>query len=204
MFEAQSLIDYGGLFLIFLAIYSQTGLFFCFFIPSGAFMFTSGAMIASGDLHYNLITVSCLLVFAAITGNITGYFFGRKAGALLQNRKDSWFFKKTHIARAEHFYNKYGGRALSVGLFLPIVRTFAPIVAGMVRLKIQYFILYITVGSVFWVLSFLLSGYLVGSRPYLKPYLNYIIAGVVLLISTPVILKIIRAANKKEPDVKAP
>ncbi len=198
MFEAQSLIDYGGLFLIFLAIYSQTGLFFCFFIPSGAFMFTSGAMIASGDLHYNLITVSCLLVFAAITGNITGYLFGRKAGALLKNRKDSWFFKQKHIATAERFYDKYGGRALSVGLFVPIVRTFAPIVAGMVRLKIPHFILYITLGSVCWVLSFLLTGYLVGSRPFLKPYLNYIIVGVILLISAPFIVKIIRRATSKK------
>lgn len=198
MFDAKAWIEYGGLLLVFLAIYGQTGLFFCFFIPSGALMFATGAMIASHDLEYNITIASCLLVAAAVLGNMTGYLFGRKAGALLYNKPDSRFFKKEHITKAERFYEKYGGRALSFGLFLPIVRTFAPIAAGIVRLKVSRFLCYVILGSLSWVLSFLLTGYWVGSRPVLKPYLKYIIVGIVVLVSTPVVFKIVKEFNKKE------
>jgi len=197
MFDAQALIEYGGLFVVFLAIYGQTGLFFCFFIPSGAFMFAAGAMIAAGHLDYGLMTAGCWLVTAAILGNLTGYYFGRKAGPLLYNRPDSRFFKKEHIAAAERFYDRYGRRALTFGLFLPIVRTFAPIVAGMIRLNISRFLLSVTLGSVLWVFSFLAAGYVIGSRPMLKPYLNYIVLGIVVVVSIPVVLKIFKALKKE-------
>lgn len=197
MFDAQGLIAYGGLLLVFFAIFSQTGLFFCFFIPSGALMFATGVMIASGGLAYDLSTACCILVVAAILGNVTGYLFGRKAGPLLHNRPDTRFFKQKHIAAAERFYDKYGGRALSIGLFFPIVRTFAPIVAGMVHLKIQRFVLYIAIGSVCWVLSFLLAGYFIGSQPLFKPYLEYIVTGIVILVSVPITIKIIKELKSK-------
>lgn len=197
MFDAQALIEYGGLLVVFLAIYGQTGLFFCFFIPSGAFMFAAGAMIASGHFDYGLITAGCWLVVAAMLGNLTGYYFGRKAGPLLYNRPDSRFFKKEHIAAAERFFDRYGRRALSLGLFLPVVRTFAPIVAGMVRLNIVRFLLSVTIGSVLWIFSFLTAGFVIGSRPMLKPYLNYIVAGIVVIVSIPVVLKIFKALRKE-------
>jgi len=197
MFDAQALIEYGGLFVVFLAIYGQTGLFFCFFIPSGAFLFAAGAMIAAGHLDYGLMTTGCWLVAAAILGNLTGYYFGRKAGPLLYNRPDSRFFKKEHIAAAERFYDRYGRRALTFGLFLPIVRTFAPIVAGMIRLNVSRFLLSVTLGSVLWIFSFLTAGYAIGSRPMLKPYLNYIVLGIVVVVSIPVVLKIFKALKKE-------
>lgn len=198
MFDAQALIDYGGLLIVFLAIYAQTGLFFCFFIPSGAFMFAAGAMIAAGHLDYGLVTAGCWLVLAAILGNLTGYYFGRKAGPLLYNRPDSRFFKKEYITAAERFYEKYGRRALSLGLFLPIVRTFSPIAAGIIRLNISRFLLSVTFGSVLWIFSFLSAGYAIGSRPMLKPYVNYIVAAIVVVVSIPVVLKIFRALRKEK------
>lgn len=201
MFDTKMLIDYGGLLLIFLVVYGQTGLFFCFFIPSGAFMFAAGAMLASGMLDCNLITASSLLVVAAILGNMTGYFFGKKAGPLFYNRPDSRFFKKEHLATAENFYDKYGGRALSIGLFLPIIRTFSPIVAGMVRLNFRRFVWYVTLGSVSWVLSFLLAGYLIGSRPFFKPYIKYIVTGIVCVVTIPVVIRIIKEFKKKKEAV---
>lgn len=197
MFDAQALIEYGGLLIVFLAIYGQTGLFFCFFIPSGAFMFAAGAMIAAGHLDYELMTAGFWLVMAAVLGNLTGYYFGRKAGLLLYKRPDSRFFKKEHIIAAERFYAKYGRRALTFGLFLPIVRTFAPIVAGMVRLNISRFLLSVTLGSVLWIFSFLMAGYAIGSRPMLKPYLNYIVAGIVIVVSIPVVLKIFKTLRRE-------
>ncbi len=190
--DTKELIEYGGLLLVFLVVYSQTGFFFCFFMPSGAFMFATGAMVASGSLDYNLTTVCILLIMAAITGNITGYFFGKKAGLLLYQRPDSRFFKQKHLAAAAQFYDKHGGRALAIGLFLPIVRTFAPLVAGMIRMKLKRFILYIAIGSICWVSSFLLTGFLVGSRPFFRPYLKYMVTGIVVLVSIPVIVKILR------------
>src|SRR5699024_10831467 len=186
MLDTQSLIDYGGLIIVFLVIYGQTGLFFCFFIPSGAFMFTAGVMIASGGLSYSFLPACGILAAAAILGNITGYLFGQKAGPLLYERPDSKFFKKEHIATAESFYEKWGGPALAVGLFLPIIRTFAPIVSGMIELNFRRFMLYISIGSIAWVSSFLLAGYLLGSRPEFKPYLEYIVIGIIVVVTIPV------------------
>ena len=141
IFDPESLVSGGGLLIVFLLIYGSTGLFFCFFIPSGALLFTTGIYTATGGLQNDLFTVCCLLILASILGNLTGYWFGWKTGPLLYKRKDSRFFKKQHLKTAETFYNKYGWLALTVGLYLPIIRTFASIVAGMVKLNFRRFIL---------------------------------------------------------------
>lgn len=197
MFDVKSLIDYGGMLLVFLAVYAQTGLFFCFFLPSGGFIFTAGVLIAAGNFNYSFLTVSILLIAAAILGNITGYLLGRKAGPLLHKRKDSGFFRQKHLQIAENFYHKHGGPALTIGLFLPIIRTFAPVVAGMIKLRFRKFLLYITLGSIGWILSFLLAGYAIGALPLLKPYLNYIVLAIIILVTVPVIIKIVREVKKK-------
>src|SRR6185436_1263964 len=158
VFDIESMIKYGGLLLVFLLIYGSTGLFFCFFIPSGAILFTTGLFTASGELHYDIFTICILLIIASIAGNFTGYWFGWKTGPMLYKRKDSRFFKKRHLATAESFYKKYGWLALTVGLYLPIIRTFASIVAGMVGLNFRRFILLTTAGSTVWILSFVLTG----------------------------------------------
>jgi len=158
IFDPESLINYGGLLIVFLLVYASTGLFFCFFIPSGAILFTSGIYTATGGLQYDIFTVCSLLILASILGNLTGYWFGWKTGPLLYSRKDSRFFKKQHLKTAETFYIKYGWMALTVGLYLPIIRTFASIVAGMVRLSFQRFMLLTITGSVVWILSFVLAG----------------------------------------------
>lgn len=203
-FNTHELIVYGGLLIVFLAIYGQIGLFFCFFIPSGAFLFALGAMIATGDLNYELWTAGGILSFAAILGNITGYLLGMKMGVLLYKRPNSRFFKQEHLNAARHFYDKHGGQALAFGLFLPIVRTFAPIVAGIVRLKIRQFLFFITIGSVAWIFSFLLAGYLIGSRPGFKPYLNYIVTGIVIVVSIPVVIRIYKEIRKEMQRKRLP
>lgn len=192
MFDTGALIDYGGLLIIFLAVYGQTGLFFCFFIPSGGLMFAAGALIASGSFDHSLLTVLILLTVAAVLGNTTGYFFGRKAGPFLYSRKDSKFFRQQYLRKAEGFYRKYGGPALSVGLFFPLIRTFAPIVSGIIRLKFSRFLLFTTIGSVGWIASFLLLGYLIGTMPFLRPYLKYIVLVIIVGVSVPVVIKILR------------
>jgi membrane-associated protein len=196
MFNAESLIRYGGLLVVFLAVYGQTGLFFCFFLPSGGLMFTAGVFAASGALDYNIVTINSLLIIAAMLGNITCYWFGRKTGPLLYQREDSKFFKKKHLQTAESFYKKYGAVALAAGLFFPIVRTFSPIVAGMINVRFPRFLLFVFIGSVAWVLSFVLTGYLIGSMPFIKPYLKYIIIAIIILVTIPIIIRIIKEFKK--------
>jgi len=196
MFDSESLIRNGGLLLLFIAVFCQTGLFFCFFIPSGGLLFTAGVFIATGDLSANIFIVCGLLIIASFLGNITGYWFGKKTGAVLYKRKESGFFKKKHLVAAETFYKKYGNIALAAGLFFPIIRTFAPVVAGMIQLNFRRFMFFTFAGSVFWIASFVTAGYLVGIMPFLKPYLKYIIAGIIIMVTIPVIIGIIKNLNK--------
>ena len=202
IFDPESLVSQGGLLIVFLLVYGSTGIFFCFFIPTGAVLFTVGIFIASGGLQYDLFTVCSLLILASVFGNLTGYWFGWKAGPLLYSRKDSRFFKKQHLTTAETFYNKYGWLALTVGLYLPIIRTFASIVAGMVSLNFRRFILLTITGSVVWILSFVLAGYFIGSRPILKPWLNYIVTGFILVVTIPLIIWIINELRKMRKENK--
>jgi len=202
IFAPESLIREGGLLIVFLLVYASTGLFFCFFIPTGAILFTAGIYTATGGLQYDIFTVCSLLILASILGNLTGYWFGWKTGPLLYSRKDSRFFKKQHLKTAETFYNKYGWMALTVGLYLPIIRTFASIVAGIVRLNFRRFILLTVTGSVVWILSFVLTGYFIGSRPFLKPLLNYIVIGFILVVSIPLITWMIKELRKMRKENK--
>ena len=206
IFDIESLIKYGGLFIIFLLVFGSTGLFFCFFIPTGAILFTAGIFTATGALKYNLFTICAVLILASLAGNFTGYWFGWKTGPLLYKRRDSRFFKKQHLTTAESFYKKYGWLALTLGLYLPIIRTFASIVAGMVGLNFRKFALLTITGSTVWILSFVLVGYFIGSRPLLKPWLNYIVIGFILAVTIPIViwlireLKRMRKANKLEEE----
>ena len=202
IFDPESLIGHGGLLIVFLLVYASTGLFFCFFIPTGAILFTAGIYTATGELQYDIFTVCSLLILAPIFGNLTGYWFGWKTGPLLYSRKDSRFFKKQHLKTAETFYNKYGWLALTVSLYLPIIRSFVPIVAGIVRLNFRHFILLTVTGSVAWILSFVLAGYFIGSRPFLKPWLNYIVIGFILVVTIPVIIWMIKELRKMRKENK--
>lgn len=181
---------------MFLMVFGQTGIFFCFFLPSGALLFTAGVWAATGNLHHSVLTVCSLLILASFSGNITGYWFGRKAGVLLYSRKDSAFFKQEHLRVASSFYEKYGGVALAAGLFFPIIRTFAPIVSGMIKLDLQRFLLFTFIGSVLWILSFVLAGYLIGKIPFLKSYLPYVIVTIIILVTIPIVIRIMKQFKK--------
>ena len=200
--DTESLIRFGGLLLIFFVVYGTTGLFFCFFIPTGAFLFAAGIFVATGGLNYNIITVCSLLLIASILGNLTGYWFGWKAGPLLYKRKDTRFYKKKHLTTAASFYEKYGWMALTLGLYLPIIRTFAPIVAGIVRLNFRQFILLTVIGSIVWILSFVLTGYFIGRMPSLKPWLNYFVFAFILIVTIPLIIWVSKELRKMRKQNK--
>ncbi len=195
MFDSESIIRYGGLLILFLAVFCQIGIFFCFFIPSGGLLFTAGVFVASGDLHNNLFVVCALPIIASILGNITGYWFGWKAGPLMYKRRDSRYFKRKYLDKAEAFYKKHGNIALAAGLFFPIIRTFSPLVAGIIKLNFRRFAFFTFIGSVLWISTFVIAGYLVGRMPFLKPYLTYIVIGIILTVTTPIVIRIIRNLN---------
>lgn len=200
IFDVESLIRYGGMLLVFLVVYGTTGLFFCFFIPTGALLFAAGIFTATGVLHYHISVVCGLLILASVLGNLTGYWFGRRVGPLLYNREDSRFFKKQHLTAAESFYNKYGWLALTLGLYLPIIRTFVSIVAGIIRLKFRRFIVLTFLGSVIWIVSFVLVGYFVGLAPFLKDWLNYIVLLFILIVTVPLIIWVTKELRRTKEE----
>jgi membrane-associated protein len=163
-------------------------------------LFTAGVFAATGGLHQNIFTISSLLTLASFAGGLTGYAFGRKVGPLLYKRKDTWFFRRQHLTAATAFYEKHGGIALTIGYFLPIIRTFSPVVAGMAKLKFPRFALFTFAGSACWVTSFVLAGYFIGSRPFLKPWLKYIVIGFIVIVTVPLLIRIIRELRKPNDD----
>ena len=195
-FNPEMVIQYGGLLLIMLAVYAQMGFFFCFFIPGGVLLFTAGVFVATGQLQHSILTVSICSIVASFAGCITGYWFGRKTGPLLYKRKESGFFRLEYLKAAEAFYSKYGLYALTTGFLFPIIRTFAPIVAGMVRMNTTRYVVLVIIGSVLWTQVLVLPGYLVGLIPGLKEYLPYIMTGFILLVTTPIVIRIFKEVKR--------
>jgi membrane-associated protein len=196
IFDVELLIRYGGLFLTCLVVFATTGLFFCFFLPSGAILFAAGIFAATGELSENIFLICSLLITASVLGNITGYWFGKQAGPSLYRRKDSRFYRRQYLLATAKFYKKYGGIASLVGFFLPIIRTFSPIVAGMTGLSLQRFVIATITGSVLWIVSFVLAGYFIGSQALLRPWLKYIVLVFILVVTIPLIIRIIRELKK--------
>ena len=196
MLDADSLIQLGGLLAVLLAVYGQTGLFFCFFLPSGVLLFMAGVLIANGAFDHSFFTLCILGTLASLLGSITGYLIGYKAGPLLYGRSDSGFFKKQHLTAAQRFYDKYGSWALSIGVFFPVIRTFGPMVAGVIRLKFSRVVWFALLGAIGWITSFAAAGYLIGSMPFLRPYLNYVVVAVLIAVTTPVVIKIVHGLKE--------
>jgi membrane-associated protein len=195
---------YGGLYLVALIIFAETGLFVGFFLPGDSLLFVTGLMIANSLSPFdsnalNLPFWITLISLAGVLGNSVGYWFGNKTGHLIYERKDTWLFKKKHIKDAHDFYEKKGGGAIILARFLPIVRTFAPIVAGVVDMDRKKFFLYNVVGSVLWVSSMVLAGFFLGEIPWVKLNFEKIVIGLVVVTTAPVLFKMF--FGKKKPGV---
>nr|WP_294941026.1 VTT domain-containing protein [uncultured Mucilaginibacter sp.] len=202
--EAESIISSGGFYLLLIVVFAETGLFFGFFLPGDYLLFLAGILSAAGIIQVPIYTLVLSLIGAGILGNYAGYWFGYRTGPVLFSKNDSLFFKKRYIAVAEEFYDKYGGMALILGRFFPIVRTFAPIFAGVVKVDIKKFTLYNIIGSFAWVTTLTLAGYFLGRRfPQLKDYLQYIVIGLIIVTTVPLIFafvkkKLTKAGNKEQ------
>jgi membrane-associated protein len=207
MMDAEKLAafvtQYGGLYLVAFIIFAETGLFVGFFLPGDSLLFVTGLMIANsqnpfGNDFLNLLYWIVLIIIAGVIGNAVGYWFGRKTGPLLFERRDTFLFKRKHILQAKEFYDKRGGAAIILARFLPIVRTFAPIVAGIVKMDRKTFILYNYVGCVLWVTSMILAGYFLGENEWVKHNFEKIVIGLIVVTTAPVIFKMF--FHKKKPE----
>ena len=135
LIDAEAIISKGGIYLIFFIVFAETGLFFGFFLPGDYLLFLAGIFCATGMLEVSVYQLLGTLFMAGVLGNYVGYWFGFSTGRMLLNREDTMFFKKRYIFMAEDFFKKYGGMALVFGRFFPIIRTFAPIFAGVAKLS---------------------------------------------------------------------
>ena len=205
--DPEKLLREGGFYVVVFVIFAETGLFFGFFLPGDYLLFLAGMFVATGRLDVNIYVLILGLFIAAVAGNFTGYWFGRKTGPVLYSRKDSFFFKKRYLLAAEKYYRKQGAFALIMGRFVPIVRTFAPIFAGVVKLEIKKFAIYNVVGAILWIASLTLLGYFLGKRfaQQIEEYLVYIIIGFIIITTIPLIItfvkkQVVRAGADDEID----
>ena len=171
-----------------------------FFVPSGIFLFVGGMFVATGQLDHALVTVCICSVLASVAGCCAGYWFGFKTGPLLYKRKDSRFYRRKYLIAADTFYKKYGRSASILSMLFPITRTFAPIVAGIVRVNFRWFVLSVFIGSVLWIPAFIIAGYLIGSVPAIKEYLFYIMTAIILIVTIPAVTRIIKEFRKAAKD----
>ena len=198
---------HGALYLVAFIIFAETGLLVGFFLPGDSLLFVSGIIIAGSKATpsptnnhiFNLIFWIVLLTIMAIIGNFVAFWFGKKTGPLLFERKDTWLIKKKHITQAHEFYEEKGGAAVIFARFLPIVRTFAPIVAGVVKMDFKKFAVYNIIGAVAWVASIVTLGFVLGENEWVKDNLEKIIIALVLVTTAPVLLKMF-FGKKKETD----
>ncbi|MBL0356825.1 MAG: VTT domain-containing protein [Chitinophagaceae bacterium] len=201
----------GGLWLILFIIFAETGLFAGFFLPGDSLLFVAGiynqeliGTVFHIENEYLQLMVLWLLISAAgILGNSVGYWFGRKVGPAMYSWKDNLLFKQKYLQEAHEFYEKHGGGAIIIARFLPIVRTFAPIVAGIVEMDKKKFSFYNIVGCVAWVFSMLVAGHFLQKWILsqfdfnLKEHLEVIVVGIVLVTTAPVFIKLVFGKKKK-------
>jgi membrane-associated protein len=210
LLQPQFYIENGGLWLLLFVVFAETGLFAGFFLPGDSLLFVAG--IYSTDLANEIVKLDSpiaqlLLLFvfisaAGIIGNFVGYWFGRKSGPFLYHRKDTFFFKKKYLFQAKEFYDDHGMFAIVIARFLPFIRTFAPIVAGIVAMDFKKFALYNILGCLAWVFSMLFAGHFLQKWILaqfgfdLKEHLEVIVIGIVAVTTAPVLWKVFFAKKK--------
>ncbi|TCC96338.1 DedA family protein [Pedobacter hiemivivus] len=198
--DPEKLLREGGFYVVMFVIFAETGLFFGFFLPGDYLLFLAGMFVATGKLDVNIYVLIFGLCVSAVSGNFVGYWFGRKTGPVLYHRKESFFFKRRYLKAAEEYYNKQGAFALIMGRFVPIVRTFAPIFAGVVKLDFKRFALYNVAGALIWIASLTLLGYFLGKRfeKEINDYLLYIIIGFIVITTIPLIYTFVKKKVVKD------
>jgi membrane-associated protein len=186
------MIRAGGYVALAIIVFTETGLMIGFFLPGDSLLVTAGLFAAKGDL--DIFILNGLLITMAILGDATGYYIGRRLGPALFRRESSRLFKKEHLIRTQLFYERHGGKTIIIARFVPIIRTFAPVVAGIAQMKYRRFAAFNIFGGIGWVLSMTLTGYLLGRViPNIDKYIEIVIVVVILVSLLPGVIETLRA-----------
>ena len=192
----DALIRWGGYVLLVAIVFTETGLLIGFFLPGDSLLITAGLVSAAGVL--NIWWLNVLLIPAAIVGDSVGYAIGAKIGPRLFTREKSWLFNPRHVVRTRDFYARYGAKTIVIARFVPIVRTFAPVVAGVAQMYYPRFLLYNVAGGVGWVVSMTWAGYLLGSAvPNIDRHIHIIVLIVIVLSVIPIGVEILRERRRQ-------
>jgi membrane-associated protein len=183
--------------IVLAIIFAECGLLIGFFLPGDSLLFVTGLFIATGAISINIWVASLLLVIAAITGNITGYWIGYKAGPALFKRPDSRLFRQEYVEKTHRFFNRYGARALILARFTPVVRTFITAAAGIGRMDFRRFVLFSAIGGVLWAGLVTLAGYFLGTIPVVRDNIDFMLILVVFVSVVPIIFEWIRHRRER-------
>ncbi|MEI7499032.1 MAG: DedA family protein [Bacteroidota bacterium] len=198
LLSSEKLIRYGGLALLLIVIFAETGLVFGFIFPGDALLFTAGLLCGS-DLAVNIWLLVISVIVAAFAGNVVGFLTGKFFGHRILLKKDNWFFKQRHLDKSRVYYEKYGGIALIAGRFMPVIRTFVPILAGTIDMNFWKFNMYNIAGAILWSGTLIPLGYLIGKKiPASLDNIEYFVLGITLVTMTILIRGILKF--KKQDD----
>jgi len=184
-----------GYAMLFAIVFAETGLLMGFFLPGDSLLFTVGVVAGAGQL--DIVMVNILLMIAAVGGDGVGYYLGRQTGPAIFSRPDSRFFKQEYLQRTQEFYHKHGGKTIIYARFVPIVRTFAPFIAGVGKMEYSRFLSFNIFGGIGWVFSMTMAGYLLGGIPLIQRNFEKVVLGIVFVSVLPVAFEAIRSRSAK-------
>lgn len=188
---ATVMAGWWGYALLFAVVFAETGLLMGFFLPGDSFLFTVGVVAGAGQL--DILAINILLIAAAIIGDATGYYLGRRTGPVVFSRPDSRIFKREHLLRTQAFYNKHGGKTIIYARFVPIVRTFAPFIAGVAGMPYRRFAAFNVFGGIGWVVSMTMAGYFLGEVPIVRRHFEKVVVLIVLISVLPILFEYLKA-----------
>ena len=198
VYNVPELIRLGGLVGLVVVVFAETGLMIGFFLPGDSLLVTAGLFAAKGDL--DIVWMNVALCAAAIIGDATGYWIGYRAGKALYSRPNSLLFRRDHLIKTHEFYERHGGKTIVIARFMPILRTFAPVVAGAAEMTYRRFAIYNIAGGIGWVLSMTLTGYFLGRAvPDLEKHIHIVVAVVIFLSLLPALIAWARAKMQARP-----
>ncbi|MEU9609534.1 DedA family protein [Streptomyces sp. NPDC048057] len=201
--DPDHLIGTFGLIGVLVIVFAESGLLIGFFLPGDSLLFTTGLLVTSGTLDtLPLWAVCVLIVLAAVAGDQVGYLFGRKVGPALFKKPDSRFFKQENVEKAHVFFEKYGPKSLVLARFVPIVRTFTPIIAGVSRMNYRSFVTYNIVGGVLWGAGVTLLGAALGNVEFVHQNIEAILILIVLLSVLPIVIELLRARSQRKKQAR--
>ncbi|MFJ8446352.1 DedA family protein, partial [[Kitasatospora] papulosa] len=201
--DPDYLLNTFGLPGLLLIVFAESGLLIGFFLPGDSLLFTTGLLVTTGDLKYPLWLVCVLVALAAIIGDQVGYLFGRKVGPALFKRPDSRLFKQENVEKAHEFFEKYGPKSLVLARFVPIVRTFTPIIAGVSRMDYRSFITFNIIGGILWGVGVTLLGAALGKIAFVHENIEMILILIVLISVVPILIEFLRARSRSKKEAAA-